>query len=146
VVVWAEIPLDRCFAHRASWGWRARRSVSTGMFRETDLNYKAPQTEAELTIAGILQQVLQIERVGVDDNFFDLGGNSLLLAQVHEQLQDRFGREIVLVEIFNHPTVRALATHLEGTPVAGAAERAGDRTEQLRQGRDRLRRRLQQKR
>jgi acyl carrier protein len=116
------------------------------MPREIDLDYKAPQTEAELMIAAILQQILRIERVGVDDNFFDLGGNSLLLAQVHEQLQERFGREIVLVEIFNHPTVRALAGHLEGTPAVGATERAGDRTEQLRQGRDRLRRRLQQKR
>jgi acyl carrier protein len=116
------------------------------MLRETDLNYKAPQTEAELMIAGTLQKVLRVERVGVDDNFFDLGGNSLLLAQVHEQLQERFGHEIVLVEIFNHPTVRSLATHLEGTPVAAAAGRAGDRTEQLRLGRDRLRLRLQQRR
>jgi acyl carrier protein len=120
-----------------------------GRLQEIDLDYKAPQTEAELTIAAILQQVLRIERVGVDDNFFDLGGNSLLLAQVHEQLQERFGREIVLVEIFNHPTVRALAGHLEGTTAAAsaaAAERSGDRSAQLRQGRDRLRQRLQQKR
>lgn len=112
------------------------------------MDYKAPQTEAELTVAAILQDVLRIERVGVDDNFFDLGGNSLLLVQVHEQLQQRFGREIVLVEIFNHPTVRALASHLEGngTAIAAATERAGDRSDKLREGRDRLRKRLQQKR
>jgi acyl carrier protein len=115
------------------------------MPQETDLDYKAPQTEAELTVAAILQEVLRIERVGVDDNFFDLGGNSLLLVQVHEQLQERFGREIVLVEIFNHPTVRALAGHLEGNGTAAVA-RASDRSEKLREGRDRLRKRLQQKR
>ncbi|MFL6262097.1 MAG: phosphopantetheine-binding protein [Thermoanaerobaculia bacterium] len=110
-------------------------------------DYRAPQTDAELTLAAILQEVLRIERVGVDDNFFDLGASSLLLAQVHERLQERLGREIQLVEVFNHPTVRALASHLEedGTSVP-AQGRSADRSEQLRQGRDRLRRRLQQKR
>jgi acyl carrier protein len=116
------------------------------MGQEIDLDYKAPQSEAELTVAAVLQQVLRIERVGVDDNFFDLGGNSLLLVQVHERLQERFGREIVLVEIFDHPTVRALASHLEGAATVAGPDRSGDRSEQLRQGRDRLRRRLQQKR
>jgi acyl carrier protein len=109
------------------------------------LDYKAPQTEAELTLAAILQEVLKVERVGVDDNFFDLGGTSSLLIQVHERLQERFGREILLVEIFNNPTVRALAAHLEqGAAPASPAEPSGDRSAQLRQGRDRLRRRLQQ--
>jgi acyl carrier protein len=110
------------------------------------LDYRAPQSEAELTIVAILQEVLRIERVGVDDNFFDLGGTSLLLVQVHERLQERFGREILLVEIFNHTTVRALAAYLDEERAAVPVnQRAGDRSEQLRQGRDRLRRRLQQK-
>lgn len=110
------------------------------------MDYKAPQTEAELTLAAILQEVLKVERVGVDDNFFDLGGTSLLLIQVHERLQERFGREILLVEIFNNPTVRALAAHLEpgAAPATSPAEPSGNRSAQLRQGRDRLRRRLQQ--
>jgi acyl carrier protein len=145
-MAWAEIPRTVGSPDAPHFGRRTPRSVSPGKLQEIDLDYKAPQTEAELTVATILQQVLRIERVGVDDNFFDLGGNSLLLARVHEQLQERFGREIVLVEIFNHPTVRALASHLEGTAGGDTSERAGDRSEQLRQGRDRLRRRLQQKR
>jgi len=111
------------------------------------VDYRAPQTDAELTLAAILQEVLRIERVGVDDNFFDLGASSLLLAQVHERLQERLGREIPLVEVFNHPTVRTLASHLEEDGASAAAPaRSADRSEQLRQGRDRLRRRLQQKR
>jgi acyl carrier protein len=100
----------------------------------------------ELTLAAVLQEVLRIERVGVDDNFFDLGASSLLLAQVHERLQERLGREILLVEVFNHPTVRALASHLETGSAAPASARSDDRAEQLRQGRDRLRQRLRQKR
>ncbi|HSG39301.1 MAG TPA: amino acid adenylation domain-containing protein, partial [Thermoanaerobaculia bacterium] len=112
--------------------------------RETDVDYKAPQTEAELTVAAILQDVLKVERVGADDNFFDLGGNSLLLVQVHGRLQEQFGREILLVEIFNNPTVRALAAHLKGGEAPAGPTPSSDRSEQLRQGRDRLRRRLQQ--
>jgi acyl carrier protein len=113
--------------------------------RGTDVGYKPPGTEAELTIASILQELLKIEQVGVDHNFFDLGANSLLLAQVNGRLQERFGREILLVEIFNNPTVRALAAHLEGARAPRPAEfPSRDRSEQLRQGRDRLRRRFEQ--
>ncbi|HEX9941903.1 MAG TPA: amino acid adenylation domain-containing protein, partial [Thermoanaerobaculia bacterium] len=113
--------------------------------RKTGVDSRVPQTEAELTIASILQEVLKIDQVGVDHNFFDLGGNSLLLVQVNGRLQERFGREILLVEIFNNPTVRALAAHLEGDLAgAPAAAPSGDRAKQLRQGRDRLRRRFQQ--
>lgn len=109
------------------------------------MDYRAPQTEMELTLAAVLQEVLRIEQVGVDDNFFDLGASSLLLAQVHERLQERLGREIPLVEVFNHSTVRTLASHLEGGSTPPTTPRSGDRTEQVRQGRDRLRQRLQQK-
>ncbi len=116
------------------------------MPREIDLDYRAPQTEMELTLAAVLQEVLRVERVGVDDNFFDLGASSLLLAQVHTRLQERLGREILLVEVFNHPTVRALAGHLEDGGAASTNAHVADRTAQLRQGRDRLRQRLQQKR
>jgi acyl carrier protein len=112
--------------------------------RETDVDYQAPQTETELTVATILREVLAIDRVGVDDNFFELGGNSLLLVQVHSRLQELFGREILLVELFEHPTVRALTAHLGGSGAARAPRSAGDRSAQLRQGRERLRQRLRQ--
>jgi hypothetical protein len=50
--------------------------------------------------------------VGADDNFFDLGGNSLLLQSVHVKAQARMGLEFPLVELFQFPTVRLLAAHL----------------------------------
>ena len=109
------------------------------------MDYRAPQTEMELTLAAILQEVLGVERVGVDDNFFALGASSLLLARVHERLQERLGREIPLVEVFNHSTVRTLAGHLEAGSTPPPAPRSTDRTEQLRQGRDRLRQRMQKR-
>ncbi|MEE8524784.1 MAG: amino acid adenylation domain-containing protein [Thermoanaerobaculia bacterium] len=110
--------------------------------QETPVATESPQTEMEQTISGILQSVLEIDRVGVDDNFFDLGANSLLLVQVHSRLQEMLGREIHAVEIFNHPTVATLAAYLSGSGNGSSpAAPVEDRSEQLKTGRDRLRRR-----
>lgn len=102
------------------------------------MSYRAPKTEMEVMIARILQNVLEAERVGLDDNFFDLGGNSLLLVQVHARLQAALGREIAPVEIFNHPTAGALAAHLEGHRDAASTPPVDDRKKQLERGRARL--------
>jgi acyl carrier protein len=114
--------------------------------REDTVSRDAPTTEAEKTIAAVVQEVLGLEAVGPDENFFDLGGSSLLLIQVHGRLQEAFGREIPMVELFSHTTVRSLAAHLgeadgggEGSPPAETPRK--DRSDELRQGRDRLRRR-----
>ncbi|MBV9790209.1 MAG: acyltransferase domain-containing protein, partial [Chloroflexi bacterium] len=74
--------------------------------------YVAPQTELETTIAAIWQELLGSERVGVHDNFFDLGGHSLLTAQVHSRLRATLGREISIVDLFKYPTIAALAQYL----------------------------------
>jgi acyl-coenzyme A synthetase/AMP-(fatty) acid ligase len=78
-----------------------------------DTAYVAPQGAAERRIAALWCQVLGVDRVGVDDNFFDLGGHSLLLVQVHERLTASFP-ELPLIELFMHPTVAALARRLAG--------------------------------
>ncbi|HZI20319.1 MAG TPA: amino acid adenylation domain-containing protein [Pyrinomonadaceae bacterium] len=74
--------------------------------------YVAPQSQLERTIADIWRETLQVERVGVSDNFFDLGGHSLLMVQVHSRLREALGRDLLMVEMFQHPTVSALAAHL----------------------------------
>lgn len=74
----------------------------------------APRTDLEHLVAGAWGQALGTDRVGLDENFFDLGAHSLLLAKVHAQLCDRLGRAIPIVAIFHYPTVRALASHLAG--------------------------------
>ena len=74
--------------------------------------YAAPGNEIEQKTAAIWQEVLGAARVGRDDNFFDLGGNSLLLLRVHSRLQQTLGRPIPLVDMFRWPTVRALAQHI----------------------------------
>ncbi|HEV7860471.1 MAG TPA: beta-ketoacyl synthase N-terminal-like domain-containing protein, partial [Pyrinomonadaceae bacterium] len=75
------------------------------------------QPEIERTIAQTWQEVLLSERVGVNDNFFDLGGNSLLMAQIQSRLAQSLKREIPLMEMFNYPTVSSLAQFLS-QPVA----------------------------
>jgi amino acid adenylation domain-containing protein len=74
--------------------------------------YTPPQTELEQTIAQIWQTVLCLDKVGVEDPFFDLGGHSLLLVQVHHHLQRILSRPIALIDLFQYPTIRSLARHL----------------------------------
>jgi acyl carrier protein len=75
--------------------------------------YVAPRTALEQSLARVWQEALAVERVGLDDNFFDLGGHSLLLARVRFILRERLARDIAIVEFFTYPTVRALAQRLE---------------------------------
>ncbi|ANN17168.1 non-ribosomal peptide synthetase [Amycolatopsis orientalis] len=86
----------------------------------------------EAVIARAWCDVLGVAEVGHSDNFFDVGGHSLALARVHAQLTARLGRRIPMVDLFSHPTVRALATHLHfgggaAPELARAAERVAAR-------------------
>jgi amino acid adenylation domain-containing protein len=80
-----------------------------------------PATPLEETVAGIWAEVLDCGAVGVTRSFFDVGGHSLLLVQVQARLQTRLGRVVPMLDLFAHPTVRALAAHLGGTDGAGEA-------------------------
>jgi amino acid adenylation domain-containing protein/FkbM family methyltransferase len=79
---------------------------------ERSPDYIAPRTEMERIIAGVWRKALRIERVGVAENFFDLGGHSILLVQVRGKLQEAFGRVIPVVEMFRNPTINSLAGYL----------------------------------
>lgn len=74
-----------------------------------------PDSELERTLAQLWQRVLNVHNVGLDDNFFDLGGDSLLLVAVHSNLQKFLQREIPLTDLFEFSTVRKLAQHLGHT-------------------------------
>jgi amino acid adenylation domain-containing protein len=82
----------------------------------------APASGLERTIAEIWREILQVEKVGLHDNFFDLGGHSLLAAELHSRLREVLGRELSVVDLFRHPTVGALARFLApGGEAAGSA-------------------------
>lgn len=74
--------------------------------------YAEPQNELEEAIAAVWRKVLRLEKVGVYDNFFDLGGQSLLMVQMHRGVRESLKREIPLVEMFRFPTINSLAKHL----------------------------------
>ncbi|MGC2172943.1 MAG: amino acid adenylation domain-containing protein [Candidatus Sulfotelmatobacter sp.] len=75
--------------------------------------YEAPQTEIQERLANIVAPLLGVSRVGIDDNFFNLGGHSLLGAQMIARISDTFGVELSLLTVFNDPTVRGMSAEIE---------------------------------
>jgi len=88
---------------------------------EAASTYAAPKSDAERQIASVWQDMLNLEAVGVDHNFFDLGANSLMMVQASARLSSVLGKNVSLVDLFRFPTVRSLATFVDG---AGAADTA----------------------
>ncbi|MGU9813109.1 non-ribosomal peptide synthase/polyketide synthase [Pseudomonas sp. LF052] len=83
--------------------------------------YVAPQTELEQQIAAIWAEVLRLPQVGLDDNFFEVGGHSLLAIQITSRVQSELGLEVPLVEVFQTETLRAYV-QAAATFRAGSAE------------------------
>ena len=79
---------------------------------ELEKAYVAPRSELEHFLAGIWQEVLGIEGIGIYDNFFELGGDSIQGAVLINKLQENFGEFVYLVALFDAPTIAALAVYL----------------------------------
>jgi aryl carrier-like protein len=111
--------------------------------------YAAPVTETEKAAASVWQEVLKLDRVGIQDNFFDLGGTSLDIVRLNSRLKEVFNREIEVVTLFENPTIQAFTRHLEaggpsGTGPAGPAEeKAPDIGAKIQKGRDKMKDRRQ---
>lgn len=73
---------------------------------------KTPKTAMELAVSAIWQELLKVDKINVDENFFDIGGHSLLALQLQMKLCQELDTEISLVEIFQYPTVSELAQRL----------------------------------
>ncbi len=107
-----------------------------------EAEFVAPDGELEEQIAKTWKSVLQVESVGIDDNFFDLGGHSLLVVQVHRLLRDACPRPVSLTDLYRFPTIRGLAAHLGADEEPGeGVKRSQDRAAKRRQARGRRRRR-----
>jgi acyl-CoA synthetase (AMP-forming)/AMP-acid ligase II/acyl carrier protein len=76
------------------------------------VQYVAPKSDMEKIVANTWSQVLELDKVGVRDNFFEIGGNSLTVVQVIGKLRDLLNRDIPVVIMFEYPTVEALVQYL----------------------------------
>jgi amino acid adenylation domain-containing protein len=104
-----------------------------GPDRTPDETFVAPRTGTERQIAAVWQDVLQVEQVGLNDNFFDRGGHSLLIVQLRSRLSDALKREITVVDLFRFPTVASLARHLAASTDGHVVEVAAARGRAQRQ-------------
>lgn len=73
------------------------------------IDYVAPQNSTEQTVADIWQDILGISNIGIHDNFFDLGGSSLLVTNLVARLKTAFPVEVPLAGVFENPTVHLLS-------------------------------------
>ncbi|HJT56500.1 MAG TPA: amino acid adenylation domain-containing protein [Ktedonobacteraceae bacterium] len=119
---------------------RLRPAMETG--------YAPPQTRLEQEIASVWQEVLGLEKVGMHDNFFDLGGYSLLMVRVQSKLRVALNRDVPIVTLFQYPTISALAdyfsTQQERQVASSDTQRSGsgDRSDKLSAGKERMKRLL----
>jgi acyl carrier protein len=94
---------------------------------ELEKSYTAPRTAVDRVLANIWQQVLNVERVGIHENFFDLGGHSMLAMQLASRVREDFGIDLPIAAVFSSPTIADLGDCLLQDPVKRAMlERAAE--------------------
>jgi acyl carrier protein len=86
-----------------------------GARQETATPFVPPATEVERKLAAIFRELLGMNEIGVDDNFFDLGANSLMMVRVVEKIRAELGLKISLVRVFQFPTLSSLAAAIAGS-------------------------------
>jgi non-ribosomal peptide synthetase component F len=104
--------------------------VPSGLRPELIAAYEAPRTQVEQTLAAAWQEVLHVENVGIHDNFFDLGGYSLLMTQIYSQLQEDFRKSFSMIDMFKYPTISSLADYLsQQYPQPSSFQKSYDRAQ-----------------
>ena len=111
---------------------------------DTDAAYVMPQTELECTILRIWQKALSIQTIGIHDNFFEMGGHSLLMFKIHSQLSELFKADLSLLDLFRYPTISSLAKYLSRVKSEPSSVYATEvETEKISAGKAQQRKRLQ---
>jgi len=77
---------------------------------ELEIGYAAPRNEVEQTIAEIWQKILGVKQIGIHDNYFELGGNSINAARLFAEIEKVFNKRIPLATLINAPTVEQIAS------------------------------------
>ncbi|MFB7477255.1 amino acid adenylation domain-containing protein, partial [Kitasatospora sp. NPDC056184] len=84
---------------------------------------RGPRTEREEVLCALFAEVLGLEQVGIDDDFFDLGGHSMLAGRIVGRVRERLGLDLSVRALFSHPTVAQLDAHLDDADRAAAPAR-----------------------
>ena len=129
-----------------------RRALPTqeSLLQKVEVAYVAPKTDIEQIIATVWQELLGVEKVGVNDNFFDLGGNSLLLTKTYSELKKRLPNGVQsfsLIDLFNYSTIKSLSQHLaQNGQITAFSPQAAELEQKLNQGKERLKQRFNKSR
>ncbi|MFD6105020.1 amino acid adenylation domain-containing protein, partial [Nocardia salmonicida] len=91
-----------------------RKALPEPDFRVSAAEFREPRTAAERSVAALFAELLEVETVGLDDDFFRLGGNSLIATRAIGRLQATFGVRVDVRDFFDNPTVAVLAKLVEG--------------------------------
>ena len=110
-----------------------------------------PKTTIETTLADIWCALLPLETVGIHDNFFEIGGHSLLVVNAQSKIRQKIGVELSMVDLFRYPTLSTLANHIDQIKQAKEQseeqekEKKDNRKVAVAAGKQRLKRRLTQR-
>ena len=93
------------------------RRILANMSFDRDLVQKTdrPRDSYEATLIRVWKKLLHVEEIGVRDNFFALGGHSLLVVRLFSQIEEHFQKTLPISTIFDHPTIEELAAHIQKT-------------------------------
>ncbi|MBL0385660.1 amino acid adenylation domain-containing protein [Tumebacillus sp. ITR2] len=92
-----------------------RKALPAPTERKAASNTILPQDPLEQQISDIWQDVLGLSAVGIDDNFFEVGGHSLSIVQIEVRIKEDLGLSVPTMDLFRFPTIRSLANHLRTT-------------------------------
>lgn len=105
------------------------QAMREGLRRYAAQPIKAPvlqsHTDLEQTIAGVWREVLNTRHVGAHDNFFDLGGNSLLMVRVYEKLRTTTRTNVSVLDLFRYPTISLLAKAMDPSFASASFDSVG---------------------
>jgi amino acid adenylation domain-containing protein len=110
---------------------------------ELETAYVSPRNDIERAVAEIWQKILKVEKVGIQDNFFDLGGHSLNMLQVYSKLRELFKADLAITDLFKYPTINSISRYLsQEEDENNFNQQSHELNEELEVGKTRLRQRF----